>query len=708
MTAQAIADRLQAKPSGADSWMAKCPAHEDHNPSLCIKGTGDKVLIKCHAGCPTETVCAALGITVKDLFTKPATAPAPKRIVAEYSYTDEGGTPLYQVVRYDPKDFRQRKPDGTWKLGDTRRVLYRLPDVLAAIERGATIFLVEGEKDADALSKVGLCATCNCGGAESSPTGKKWLPAYTQDLGGADVVILPDKDAPGRLHGQIVAGHLHGRAASVRVLELPDRNGRHCKDAADFVAAGGTAEDILRLVESAPLFRGAAPVCEPSHCEVAHEPPPGEDEKLTEFDYANFLADRLPPIRTCGNVWFGYRDGVWKETSRAIFRPAAQDVLPPGIRTARREAALLDHLEGRFQTDPELFAGFNKFDGGDGVLINASNGLVQVYPDQINLLPHSPDHNFTRATAVAYNPEATAPTYERVLGEVLPDPEDRNLFELCLGNFLYPDCRFETALVCYGEAGRGKSTVADPIANVLGKGLVSRLSMTQICDPKSYSLPTLKFASVNLGTELESADIGESGNFKTLVSGEPIDARPIYGEPFTMQSSCKLMFLANSLPRFKRGTEAELRRTRFLRFDYQPPVKDVGLKSKLASESEGVFLIMLRGLQALMARRDIPTGGVESRAVHGRFRVSNDPVGTFVEEHCTLDCTLVESKDSIREAYAEFCEKYQIPAVCAEWFFRNLFDRFPALIESKRRVNGTRQRCISGIGLRPPPIEIDY
>ena len=244
---------------------------------------------------------------------------------------------------------------------------------------------------------------------------------------------------------------------------------------------------------------------------------------------------------------------------------------------------------------------------------------MRVTTGAYELLPHSPDYQFTRQTAARFNPDAAAPLFNRVLSEVLADPEDRELFKLCTGNFLYPDCRFETALVDYGEAGRGKSTVADPIASALGLDLVCRLSMSQVCDPRSYHLPGLRFAAVNLGTELTTADIAESGNFKTLVSGEPIEARPIYGKPFIMQTGCKLWFLANSLPRFKHGTEAELRRTRFLRFDYQPPEKDVTLKARLASELDGVFLFMLglAGAHCFHCRKSRLADGKVARSMSG-------------------------------------------------------------------------------------------
>ncbi len=333
-------------------------------------------------------------------------------------------------------------------------------------------------------------------------------------------------------------------------------------------------------------------------------------------------------------------------------------------------------------------------------MLNVRNGLLRVTADTAQLMPHSPEHCFTYQTVAPFNPEARAALFKRVLCEVLPAPQDRELFQLCLGNFLLPDCRFETALCCYGEAGSGKSTVADPVVTALGTDLVCRLSMSQICDPRSYHLPKLKFAAVNLGTELTTADIAESGNFKTLVSGEAIEARPIYGAPFVMQTSAKLWFLANSLPRFRHGTEAELRRTRFLRFDFAPPVKDVTLKARLAGELDGVFRFMVGGLQRLLRSAEIPIGGPQSRAVHNRFRVSNDPVGAFVQSRCILASDARAAKENLRNAFRDFAERYELRAVCAEWFFRELLDRFPGLRESQLRIEGERVRHIVGIGLR--------
>ncbi|MFN7139292.1 MAG: phage/plasmid primase, P4 family [Limisphaerales bacterium] len=427
---------------------------------------------------------------------------------------------------------------------------------------------------------------------------------------------------------------------------------------------------------------------------------PALSTDASEYEFANLLQSQLPPVKTVGTEWFAYLNGNWQKIKRDTLRPVAQSVLPESIRTARRESTLLEHLEGRLQANPDSFRGFYCFDESGNVLLNVRNGVVKVTPDSIEMQPHSADHLFTRQAGSEYNPKAKAELFRRVLEEALPDPDDRLLLQLCCGNFLLPDCRFETALVCYGEAGRGKSTIADPISTALGVELVARLSMSQICDPKSYHLPKLRYAAVNLGTELGTVTVDESANFKTIVSGEPIEARPIYGEPFTMFSTAKLWFLANGLPRFKHGTEAELRRTRFIRFDVAPTKKDVTLKSRLLAEKDGVFGFMIEGLQMLLGATEIPLGGKESKAVHERFRVSNDPVGAFVESCCQMSSEVTERKEYLRSAFVEFSRKHELPDCCAEWFFKALYERFTNLRETQPRINGEKVRCIAGIRLK--------
>jgi hypothetical protein len=188
--------------------------------------------------------------------------------VAYYDYVDETGTLLSQVVRYDPKDFRQRKPDGaggwTYKLGKVRHVPYRLPELIEALANEYLIVIVEGEKDADNLRALGVPATTNCGGAN------KWHSDLNRFFAGADVVVVADNDPqatdkdgnplfhsdgrpklPGQDHAQDVARQLHGIAARIRVLDL-GKQWLDCPlkgDISDWIASGGTVELLNEVID---------------------------------------------------------------------------------------------------------------------------------------------------------------------------------------------------------------------------------------------------------------------------------------------------------------------------------------------------------------------------------------------------------------------------------------------------------------------------
>ena len=203
-----------------DAHTARCPGHDDKINSLSI-GQGDDgcILLHCHAGCSTEHILSKMELKLSDLFLDSQTDT--KRIESVYSYVDENGKTLYEVVRYHPKDFRQRVPDGnggySYKLGNVRRVLYNLPNVISAVRTNQTIFIVEGEKDVDALRKLGIVATTNSGG------GGKWHNLSDDSvLHGRNVAIIPDNDEAGHNHAHDVALALHGKAKATKIVELPN------------------------------------------------------------------------------------------------------------------------------------------------------------------------------------------------------------------------------------------------------------------------------------------------------------------------------------------------------------------------------------------------------------------------------------------------------------------------------------------------------
>ena len=235
---------LDCNPKGNDErgYSAKCPAHADRNPSLSVgEGHDGRALVYCHRGCEMEAIAGALMLEMTELFEpdeKPAD-PTPPTVTERYDYVDEQGTLLFQVERMKPKAFRQRKPDGhggwEYKLGDVRRVLYRLPHVLAAVKSNEIICVVEGERDVHTLESKGKIATTNPGGAG------KWRPEYSEMLRGAKVAIIQDVDLadpktgryPGQEHAQQVRDALEGVADEVKVFQPAVGN-----DVTDHVKAG--------------------------------------------------------------------------------------------------------------------------------------------------------------------------------------------------------------------------------------------------------------------------------------------------------------------------------------------------------------------------------------------------------------------------------------------------------------------------------------
>ena len=234
-------------------WSAKCPAHEDRKPSLSVsEGSDGRTLITCHAGCVTEDICESLGIKMADLFVGEAKKKGNGgKIVETYPYSDENGVLVFQVCRFAPKAFKQRRPDPEkpeewiWNMHEVQRVLFRLPEVIQDIKRGLPIFVCEGEKDVLAMIEHGFSATCNPGGAN------KWENSYTETLRGADVIVVSDSDAAGAEHGEMVAESLHGAAKRVRVLQLPNVGEHKVKDSYEFFDSGGTKADLIAAVDAA-------------------------------------------------------------------------------------------------------------------------------------------------------------------------------------------------------------------------------------------------------------------------------------------------------------------------------------------------------------------------------------------------------------------------------------------------------------------------
>lgn len=230
-------------------YSASCPSHDDQRNSLSLKrGYDGEAVLYCHTGCSYQDVLSAIGLsTGSDRRGDQRSVE-----VCVFDYTDENGEILYQNVRFAGKEFRQRRFDeygrAIWGLNGTRRVPYRLQDLLAAAD-GFPIYVAEGEKDADRLASLGFPTTNH----------KNWRREFNHLIKDRDVVIFQDHDKPGFAAAKKMVEMIAKDAARIKIVDcfegdaVPDKNGQDVSDYLDTHDAKSLAE----LIDKTPFTDSA-------------------------------------------------------------------------------------------------------------------------------------------------------------------------------------------------------------------------------------------------------------------------------------------------------------------------------------------------------------------------------------------------------------------------------------------------------------------
>jgi hypothetical protein len=298
---------------------------------------------------------------------------------ARYPYVDRVGDLVFEVIRYrqanGKKTFRQRRPgpkgDWIYDLDGVRRLLYRLPEV-AGSDLESPVWIVEGEKDADTLAAFGLIATTGAQGAEAAGRRHWEEGTYTPDLVGRSVRIIPDNDPTGRYFARLVARALHGKASSVRLVELP---GLHPKgDVSDWLDLGHSVADLVELGDAAADF-------EPTE-EDPEEANPDRDATAADLVAANagtrWLWEGWLPVSvltlltaepSTGKTRLGL-DLTKRIAQRTTWPDGSPIVLPPDV-TSRVLWIAADHQHAELADAPAKF-GFD----ARCLLLNATVGDI--------------------------------------------------------------------------------------------------------------------------------------------------------------------------------------------------------------------------------------------------------------------------------------------------------------------------------------------
>jgi hypothetical protein len=182
----------------------------------------------------------------------------PKKYVeARFDYYGPDGDLIFQVERYHPKTFRQRRPDGKggwlYNLQGVTQVPYNLVGLIQNPD--APVYVVEGEKAAEALISVGQVATTNAGGSAN------WKPDLNKHFEGRRVIVLPDNDDAGQKHADVVVSQLYGVAAAIKRVDLPGLEEKG--DVFDWLARGNTIDDLHRIIKDTPVISDEPPEAKP-------------------------------------------------------------------------------------------------------------------------------------------------------------------------------------------------------------------------------------------------------------------------------------------------------------------------------------------------------------------------------------------------------------------------------------------------------------
>lgn len=649
-------------------WLCRCPAHDDQRASLAIDAGDDgRALVHCFAGCSVDAVCTSIGMKVSDLM--PSATQQVNRILATYDYCDESGALVFQVVRFEPKDFRQRKPKvgggWDWRVKGVRKVPYRLPTILNCAD---WLFVVEGEKDVHSLEQIGLVATCNAGGAG------KWLKSHADCLKGKRVVVLPDNDETGRCHASQVAQSLQGIAEVIKVVEL---SGLPVKgDVSDWVAAGGTRDELLKLVVAANEWKPTEATVKPTREKLLYS----LDDISGQTDIANsrrfvdkFVGQLLfvPPwgkwLSWDGKRWHDdngtgaaqrakkYADGLWFELGRLAPQLSRSDLeIVTSFIRATSQSAKLSAFMRLAESDERVVCPVESLNS-DPLLLNVKNGTIDLRTGLLR--PHNPDDRLTQLTSVAFDAGATCPKWLDTLNLVFNgDQQLIDYVQMILGYSISGDVGEAILPICFGSGNNGKSTVWNAIVELLGDYSMLANESLLLGDGEGHPtdkamLYQLRFVPIS---EPERGSRLRESRVKELTGDSTITARRMREDFWSFKRTHTFWLSTNHLPKVSGTDQGIWRRIKLIPFtvDLSTKVQPIPDYSSwlVRNEGPGILNWLLDGWRRYQAARRFNEPEAVRMAT-SNYRSDSDSLGEWIAENCQVEAGAVVTANELFERY---------------------------------------------------------
>jgi len=572
-----------------------------------------------------------------------------------------------------------------------------LPEVIEAVRKGEIVFVVEGEKDVDNLRKLGLVATTNHGGA------KKWKPYYSDYLIGADVVIIPDNDKPGREHAERVAQSLVGKAKSIRMLELPNLPPKG--DVSDWLEAGGTKEELLALAETTAEYE---PVPETLPTDTTPNP--------TDLGNAmRLVALHGEDLRYCyawGKwlVWDGKRwviddvgqvEFLAKDTVRNIYAEAARET----SESRRREIAkwaLSSESRQRFsamvalaQSEPGIPIKHDELNRNRW-LINCLNGTLDLRTGELK--PHDRADLITKIAPVEYRMGAPCPNWLSFLNMIFEGNQDLIAFvQRAVGYSLTGITDERCMFILWGKGKNGKSTFLETIGRMMGD-YAEKTTAETLLTTRQTNIPNdiarLQGARFVRASESEHGRYLAEARIKEMTGQDMIAARFLFSEWFSFIPEFKIWLGTNHKPVIRGTDEAIWDRIKLIpftvRIDNPKPRREID--AMFSEELAGIFSWAVEGC---MEWQDHGLGVTEEvRKATAEYRYEMDNIGRFIKECCEVGEYFRTPSSELYEAYKAWAEDVGVEVLSSQSFGRRLTELG---FEAQRNTTGQKKWMRQGI-----------
>lgn len=674
----------------------KCPAHDDKQASLTITKGNKCTLFYCHAGCTVDEILMAAGLDKKNTFydAEPKRTSwrayvegrAKKKIESVYNYVSCNGTYAFTKIRLEGKDIlygmliNDRFTYGLPK--DTPRKSFKAiyGDIKAlnkAISENKPIFIVEGEKDVNTMTKQGYTAF-TYGGVND------WQSEFSELVKGANVVVFADNDEPGIKVANTILNDVHLVAKCAKmIIPMPDIPKA---DITDYFEVGHTKEEFEQMINTVTEKRIECNIkpqkAQAKPLEVVLKELHAEQIETSDKGFGRLFATvfkdkhRYNPTRKDfmlydGKKWIDDTEGLSarnsaKDLSDALVRYAINVDTDGKYLKAVTPLCNIRNRNNMLQDSRDIFYFTNEELDKNDYLLNLQNGTLDLTENEPRFIQHNPDLLLSKICNAEYDPKATCKEWDKFLLEIMQGDMDKiQYLQKIAGLSLTGNTQEETCFILYGSTTRnGKSTFCETLIHLLGDYALTMkpetLAVKQNLDSRQASGDVARLAGCRFcnASEPPKRMLFDTALLKSLLGRDSVTARHLHQKEFSFIPKFKLVINTNYLPTITDDTVFSSGRINVISFDrhFEPHEQDKRLKEKLRNKQElsgilnwcieGLRLYRQQGLEAPKAVREATE----------TYRTDSDKIGNFINECLVRSGKNSKAKD-VYEVYAKWCDE---------------------------------------------------